>query len=121
MRSTLHFEEWIQRCEETIGSYLENCYLDKKIIHELNQNKDEEEEETSVLGISKELEALNRKKEENVVNDKVNEMVMGKLSDDMKFLDSLASHPALKENIFSKDQRDKDLSVDDKILHTIQG
>ena len=46
---------------------------------------------------------------------------MGKLNEDMKFLDQLASHPALKHNIFATEQKQRDIDIDQKILTTIQG
>ena len=39
----------------------------------------------------------------------------------MKFLEGLTTHPALKHNVFGKEQRRHDIDLDNKILHTIQG
>ena len=125
IRCTPHFEEWISRCEETIESYLTNCIIQKHIIEEItkdNQPVDYIGDTDLVFGdVKVELEARCKEVEAKAVDEKVNAMVMGKLSDDMKFLDHLASHPALKENIFSKEQREKDNLTDEKILNTIQG
>ena len=39
----------------------------------------------------------------------------------MKFLEGLTTHPALKHNVFGREQRRRDIDLDNKILHTIQG
>ena len=39
----------------------------------------------------------------------------------MKFLEGLRAHPALKHNVFGKEQRRRDIDLDNKILLTIQG
>ena len=39
----------------------------------------------------------------------------------MKFLEGLTNNPALKHNVFGKEQRRRDIDLDNKILHTIQG
>ena len=39
----------------------------------------------------------------------------------MKFLEGLTTHPALKHNVFGKEQRRRDIDLDAKILDTIQG
>ena len=124
IRCTPYFENWVTRCEETINSYLSLTKLDFFTIDQLlsgsnriyNTQQTELGKTPIANGIESELRQRAQKKKNIKNEEKMNMIVMGKLNEDLKFLDHLASHPALKENIFSQDIHNYS-----KILNTIQG
>ena len=131
------FEEWIARCEETIKSFLAVTKIDSSIVQKLLDNE-QTEHWRDILTISKGIEpeicisekkkqgkenSVTRcKREKKVKNEqKLNGLIMGKLHDDMVFLDKLANHPALQKNLLVIGVENKDKQDVENVLKDIRG
>ena len=125
LRPTNIFEEWINRCEETINSFLTATKIDSALVQKIVDNEQTEHwRDILIIETNTENEALNtehkKPPKENSLTKKNRErkeknerkmtgLVMGKLHEDMMFLDKLANHPALQKNLltFEIDMKEK--------------
>ena len=119
------FDEWIGRCEETIRVFLTNTKLDCNVVEKLLLEKDSSSRKNDT-------EEPTKKPKENVAEKKVRErreknedkktgLLMGKLHDDMVFLDKISKHPALQNNLLMFGEDKTKLRETDKVLKVIRG
>ena len=118
--STL-YEEWIARCEETIKAFLlgtkidsmtvqkmledkEHCNLDKKSNESLHENKTEIKSS-----------GTNDRREHKKTG-----LLMGRLHEDMMFLEKIVNHPSLQKNMLVLDEGKNKKDVD-SVLKNIRG
>ena len=91
--------DWVIRCEDTINSFLAQAHIEPKMLEKLVESRREEMPEFKME--SKTI-PNNRKKQEKASKKK---KILGKLSDDLVFLDKLIKHPALQSNILNESYR----------------
>ena len=136
MRPITLYEEWIGRCEETIKAFLTATKIDCEIVEKLLKDdksknwleiltvsQDDYPEETHIKK-KKTLEYIAMKKE--IETKKKNErkktgLLMGKLHEDMMFLDKIAKHPALQKNFLVLGEDRKNQKDIDNVLKEIRG
>ena len=130
------FEEWISRCEETIKSFLVSTKIDATVVQRLLDDEQTQQWREIMKTRKNEagLERTEKKKPvtENPAGQKNRErkqkiekrmtgLIMGKLHEDMMFLDKIANHPALQNNLLAKESDKNDKIGADIALKGIQG
>ena len=122
LRQTKYFDDWITRCEETILSFLSTANLDsssvRKVIgttqtmHWREVFKTENEDEN--CSSNKALENRAEECHEKLGKKKSKGSVLGKLNEDMLFLEKLANHPSIQHNfIKTKIDRKEKNNIED--------
>ena len=122
MRPNEVFDEWIGRCEETIRAFLTNTKLDCDVVEQLLLEK--EKKDTVRVEPTKKLkenyaEKKIRERRETTENKKTG-LLMGRLHDDMIFLDKISKHPSLQKNLLMFGEDKQKLRETDKVLKVIR-
>ena len=92
--------DWVIRCEDTINSYLAQAHIEPKLLEKLVESRREEMPEIKMESTT----IPNNGKKQQVKTSK-KKKILGKLSDDLVFLDKLIKHPALQSNILNESYR----------------
>jgi len=129
-RSTAYYSAWVKRCEETIRSYLTCSKLEQDIIEQLldrnllnldlNDQNDVDDTSNKLADsnvIQRVLQKNMLKSKKKLVTQRMNSQVMGKMDEDMMFLDMLSSHPALERSLSTRGKQ----HIDGVIQNPIQG
>ena len=84
MRGSLRYLSWIERCGETINNFLNNSRIDSEAISVCLRKEEKNIESNNsphLYSRSEQKKSLKLKAKENVVEQKINNMVMGKLNE----------------------------------------
>ena len=134
IRSTPTYEEWIGRCEDTIKAFLTKTNIDFMIVEKLLDNEETknwrkiltvtpaEEVSTTDIKLKKKPSKISKSQE---IREKKEQkragLLMGKLHDDMMFLDKIANHPDLQKSLLSFGEEKRNQKDVDKVLKDIRG
>ena len=137
IRPNTFYEEWILRCEETIKAFLTKTVIDCEILGKLLEDEEtkcwlEILTVTATADVEIDPSLVNRKPLKNQKRNKEikkkekNErkktgILMGKLHEDMMFLDKIANHPALQKSLLDVDEESKKKKDIDHVLREIRG
>ena len=122
LRQTKYFDDWVTRCEETIISFLSTANLDSSSVRKVISStqtmhwrevfKTENEDESCSL--NKTLQNREEECREKLGKKKSKGSVLGKLNEDMLFLEKLANHPSIQNNfIKTKIDRKEKKNIED--------
>ena len=116
IRQSSTYEEWITRCEETIKSYLAATKIEGMVVQKLLETNESSKgvllhENTSTANQDRTNTKNSSAKKPEIKLEKGNKttgLIMGKLHEDMMFLEKLAYHPALTNDLLGKKFKKKD-------------
>ena len=132
------FAEWITRCEETIKGFLKSSKVDSNIVEQLLEDEEhknwsgcfaekerstkqnESTKHSSDVDEDKTIE-MNQAALKDTDNEKKTGRIMGKIHQDMVFLDKIAKHPALQKNLLLEGENRKSRKDIENVLQEIRG
>ena len=136
MRPNTMYEEWIGRCEETIRHFLTAIKIDRDIVEQLLEDESsknwrdvltvqpaiiKQDFKIDLKNSKDDLEKKKAKETKEKNERKKTGLLMGKLHDDMMFLDKISKHPALQKNLLVVEEDKKSQKDIDNVLKEIRG